>query len=79
MTNPFTQAPEHKDDSNRCPICDEPFKADDICATDIELLTCHASCLEGVPVVDLETGDPLPESDAHTYRYSEETEGSENG
>lgn len=57
---------------DRCPICAETFKADDICATDIELMTCHASCLEGSPVVDLDSGEPLPEGEMHTYRYCDE-------
>jgi len=55
----------------RCPICDEPFKADDICATDITEGTCHASCLEGSPVVDLDTGDEIPDGKVDTYPYSE--------
>ncbi|RVQ01986.1 hypothetical protein [Sinorhizobium meliloti] len=57
---------------DRCPICAEPFKTDDICATDIELMTCHAACLEGSPVVDLDSGEPLPKGEAHTYRYGDE-------
>lgn len=44
--------------TDKCPICAEPFKADDLCATDIELGTCHAGCLEGSPIVDLDTGEP---------------------
>ncbi len=59
---------------DRCPICAEPFNNDDICATDIELMTCHAACLEGSPVVDLDSGEPLPEGEIHTYRYRDETQ-----
>ncbi|MDP9837562.1 hypothetical protein J2T09_002314 [Neorhizobium huautlense] len=62
MTNP---------DTHTCPICAEPFKPDDICATDITEGPCHAACLEGSPVVDLDTGEELPESELHTYPYSE--------
>lgn len=63
-------------DVEKCPICGEPFKADDICATDIELGTCHAECLEGSPVVDLDTGEEI-EGEVHTYRFSEVSEGGE--
>ena len=41
-----------------CPVCGEDFTHTDVCATDIEMGTCHAACLEGSPVVDLETGKP---------------------
>ena len=51
-----------------CPVCAEPFKAGDMCATDIDLGTCHAACLEGSPVVDLDTGEPV-DGPATTYRY----------
>ncbi len=43
-----------------CPICAVTFKPDDMCQTDIELGTCHAECLDGSPLVNLETGEPLP-------------------
>jgi len=43
----------------RCPICGEPFVAGVMCATDIIEGTCHAKCLEGVPWVDMETGEPI--------------------
>jgi len=62
MTNPVT---------HNCPICAEPFKPDDNCATDIELGTCHFDCLDGSPVVDLETGEELPDQDMHSFPYSE--------
>ena len=51
-----------------CPICAEPFKRDDLCATDIEMGTCHAACLDGSPVVNLETGEPF-DGPIDTYRY----------
>ncbi|TPM06770.1 MULTISPECIES: hypothetical protein [unclassified Mesorhizobium] len=41
-----------------CPVCFVTFNPGDECATDIELGTCHAACLEGSPVVDLGTGEP---------------------
>ncbi|MDW9888894.1 hypothetical protein GOC28_08390 [Sinorhizobium meliloti] len=63
---------KQQDAIDRCPICNEPFKADDICATDIELMTCHVACLEGSPVVDLDSGEPLPEGKMHTYRYGDD-------
>lgn len=56
---------EHEDS---CPVCAVAFKPKDICATDIELGICHAECLEGTPVVDLNTGEPS-EGPIDTYRY----------
>lgn len=35
---------------HECPICLDPFKVDDLCATDIELGICHFACLAGSPV-----------------------------
>ncbi|HEX5933757.1 MAG TPA: hypothetical protein VFY63_06300, partial [Pseudorhizobium sp.] len=54
-----------------CPVCDVAFKPNDLCASDIELGTCHAECLEGCPIVDLNTGEPLPDAKPHTYPASE--------
>jgi len=54
-----------------CPICAVPFKPDDICASDITEGTCHAACLEGSPVVDLDTGEEIPGGRFDTYPYSE--------
>jgi hypothetical protein len=48
----------HDEDGPRCPICGERFVAGVMCATDITEGTCHAECLEGSPVVDLDTGEP---------------------
>jgi hypothetical protein len=56
--------------SDRCDICAKPLLDDDICATDIELGICHAACLEGSPVVDLETGEPT-DGKIETYRYGD--------
>jgi hypothetical protein len=55
---------------DRCPICAEPFKSDDVCATDIELLTVHAECLEGCEIVDLETEEPT-DKPLGTFPYSD--------
>ncbi|MGV2128091.1 hypothetical protein ACQZ4Q_01350 [Agrobacterium vitis] len=60
----------------QCPICATPFKPEDICATDIEMGTCHAACLEGSPVVDLDSGEVLPDSEVDTFQYGDTTEGS---
>jgi hypothetical protein len=54
-----------------CPICAVPFQPGDICADDIELGTCHAACLEGSPVVDLETGHELSGGQMDTYPYGD--------
>jgi hypothetical protein len=51
-----------------CPICAEPFKLGDMCATDIELGQSHAECLEGCPTVDLETGEEI-EGPITNYPY----------
>lgn len=59
-----TSAPE----SARCPICRRFLKGTDICATEITEGICHAACLEGSPVVDLDTGEPT-DGPAHTYRF----------
>lgn len=59
-----------KNELDCCPICDKPFKADDTCATDITEGTCHAACLEGSPVVDLETGEPTDQP-VGTFPYSQ--------
>lgn len=52
-----------------CPICGEPFEQDALCATDITEGTCHAACLDGSPVVDLDTGEPIP-GRADTFLWS---------
>lgn len=59
-------------DTHRCPICAEPFTPDDNCATDITEGVCHFECLDGSPVVDLETGEDLPDHDMHSFRYGDE-------
>lgn len=55
-------------DEDICPVCTVPFKAGDTCATDIELGMCHAACLEGSPVVNLDTGEPT-DGPVETYPY----------
>lgn len=59
-------------DIDTCPICADPLLDDDICATDIEMGICHAACLEGSPVVDLETGEER-DGPMDTYRYGDTT------
>jgi hypothetical protein len=54
-----------------CSACGAPFKDDDLCATDIELGICHAACLEGSPVVDLETGDEKPDATITTFLFKD--------
>jgi hypothetical protein len=66
-----TPSPVDRDDVDTCPICADLLLSDDICATDIELGICHASCLEGSPVVDLNTGGPIEDGKLDTYRYSD--------
>ena len=65
-----TVAKEAGPEAHCCPVCAEPLKAGDTCATDIELGTCHAECLEGSPIVDLDTGEPT-EGSISTYPYEE--------
>ena len=48
-------------DMYQCPICAELMRDGDMCQTDYDMGTCHATCLEGATLVDLSTGDPLPE------------------
>lgn len=47
------------EDREACSVCDVEFRPGDLCATDIDLGTCHAACLDGSPVVNLETGEPF--------------------
>jgi len=54
---------------DKCPVCAKPLQPSDVCATDIEMGTCHAACLEGSPVVDLETGEEIHGA-VDTYPYS---------
>ncbi len=65
---PAADAPPEADS---CPVCDVPFKPDDLCAIDIEMGTCHAECLDGTPVVDLNTGEPS-DGPVLTFRYGDE-------
>lgn len=59
-----------EDDKHYCPICLRQFEPADLCASDSDLGICHAECLEGSPVVDLETGEPS-DGPVDTYRYDE--------
>lgn len=58
-------------DLPKCPICDKPLQPDDLCASDIEMGACHAECLEGSPVVDLDTGEETPGAKVDTFRARE--------
>lgn len=58
-------------DMLKCPICDKPLQPDDLCASDIEMGACHAECLEGSPVVDLETGEETSDAKVDTFRARE--------
>lgn len=58
-------------DADLCPICLKPLEPDDLGATDITEGICHAACLEGSPVVDLETGEETG-GKADTYRYGDD-------
>lgn len=53
-----------------CPVCTEPLRPNDICATDVEMGICHEQCLKGSPVVDVETGEPI-DGPATTFRYGD--------
>ena len=58
------------DDKGHCDICSLPINGPDLCATDVDLGTCHAACLEGSPIVNLDTGEPMPEgTPPDTYRW----------
>lgn len=65
--------PVEEDAIDTCPICAVAFKLDDLCLSDIEMGTCHAACLEGSPMVNLDTGEPLPEGAPlpTPYRYAD--------
>ncbi|PZR81157.1 MAG: hypothetical protein DI537_38575 [Stutzerimonas stutzeri] len=58
-------------EADSCPVCAVPFKPDDVCAIDIEMGTCHAECLDGTPVVDLDTGEPSG-GPVLMFRYGDE-------
>lgn len=56
-----------------CDICGLGIAEDDMCLSDVDLGICHAACLEGSPVVSLDTGEPLPEGTPGPvpYRYGD--------
>lgn len=61
-----------------CPACFVDFQPDDICAIDVDLGICHAACLAGSPVVDLDTGADLPEgAKVLTFRYGDDVRNEE--
>jgi hypothetical protein len=45
---------------------------EDRCASEIEMGICHAACLEGSPVVNLETGEPIEGGTVDTWRYGDD-------
>lgn len=55
-------------DDLTCPICAEIINEGDLCATEITEGTCHAACLEGSAIVDLENGEPS-DGPISTYLY----------
>jgi hypothetical protein len=63
-------SPVNLDEVAICPVCAEQIKPSDVCASDIELGICHAACLEGSPIVDLETGEPS-DGPISTFVYEE--------
>ena len=58
-------------DEHKCPIYLVTLEPSDVCATDYEMGICHAACLEGSPVVDLSTGEPVEGVEVDTYLFSE--------
>lgn len=58
------------DEPYACPVCDVAFEAADLCAIDVDLGACHAECLEGAPIVNLDSGEPMPpDTVVFTCRY----------
>lgn len=57
-------------DNLDCPICAKPLLEDDLCANDIDMGPCHASCLEGSAIVNLETAEPF-DGPVQTYRWGD--------
>ncbi|HEY0120584.1 MAG TPA: hypothetical protein VGC14_02285 [Rhizobium sp.] len=77
MTGKSTSAPEMAEDTYACPVCLALLTDSDICATDIDLGTCHAACLEGSPIVNLDTGEPM-DGPISTFTYGADlSEGAE--
>lgn len=59
------------DEMETCPICLQEFKCEDICAIDLTEGCCHAACLEGSTVVDLETGEEIYGATIFTFTFEE--------
>lgn len=57
------------DHDGKCEICLEPIRDNDLCLTDIDLGPCHAKCLEGSTMVNLDTGEPLGSDEAAPVPY----------
>lgn len=54
----------------QCPVCLDALLDEDDCATDIDMGTCHAGCLEGAPVVNLETGEEVRDAVPATFKFA---------
>lgn len=59
-----------------CSVCEKPMRDEDLCASDIDLGICHAACLEGAPVVNLDTGEPF-DGPIDTFTYGSLTKAGE--
>lgn len=66
----YRETADKDQDIEKCPICDAPFQLSDLLAHDIELGACHAECLKGSPVVDLDTGEETG-GEITTFRYGD--------
>ena len=65
-------AAEPEDEVEDCPICDVAFADADLCAFDVDLGCCHAACLDGADIVDLDTGAALaPNTPVFTLSYGQ--------
>ncbi|MCO5071101.1 MAG: NADAR family protein [Rhizobiaceae bacterium] len=71
--SPQPAAAPSEDEPEKCPICAEPFKPGDMCASDVTEGMCHAACLEGAAIVELESGEPS-DGPATTYPYPAQPE-----
>lgn len=56
-------------DTYECSICAKSINEGDLCLDDIDMGACHAECLEGSPVVDRDTGEPLPDDAPKPVAY----------
>jgi len=66
----YRETADKDQDIEKCPICDAPFRLTALLAHDIELGACHAECLKGSPVVDLDTGEETG-GEITTFRHGD--------